>query len=141
MFSGLPSSRACLRAISASCSSTSAGISSSLTYKGDMAAICSASSCANSRKASERATKSVSLLISNITPTRPSPCEYSSITPSEASRPARLAAFANPFSRRMSTALSKSPSACSRALRQSINPAPVAARISLICSVVTAMFD
>ena len=49
-------------------------------------------------------------------------------TPSAAPRSPRLAAFAWPFTRRISTALSTSPSASSSAALQSIIPAPVRSR-------------
>src|SRR5438445_2662758 len=48
--------------------------------------------------------------------------------PSDASRPARLSAFAAPFVRSTSTAFSRSPAVSSRAFLQSIMPAPVRAR-------------
>src|SRR2546426_7721751 len=50
------------------------------------------------------------------------------MSPSDASRPARLSAFAAPFVRSTSTAFSRSPAVSSRAFLQSIMPAPVRAR-------------
>ena len=49
------------------------------------------------------------------------------------SRPARFAAFAAPFARRMSTAASMSPPVSSSALLHSIIPAPVRSRSSFTC--------
>src|SRR5438034_10199994 len=48
--------------------------------------------------------------------------------PSDASRPARLSALAQPLVRSTSTAFSRSPAVSSRAFLQSIMPAPVRAR-------------
>src|SRR5262245_28173229 len=53
------------------------------------------------------------------------------MTPSLAMRPARLAAWASPFFRRISTAFSRSPPDSSSAALQSIMPAPVLSRSSL----------
>src|SRR5690606_19331539 len=57
--------------------------------------------------------------------------------PSVAARPAFLAALARPFLRRNSMALSMSPSTSWSAFLQSIRPAPVASRSSLIIAAFT----
>src|SRR6266852_1755817 len=116
-------------------STTSGGIASRLTYWGAAAVTCRAMSCASRLNSSVRATKSVSQLTSTNAPTRPPACTYASTSPSEASRLAFLSAMANPLARRSSTAFSRSPPACSTAVRQSMTPAPVRARSSLTSSV------
>src|SRR5919106_2109680 len=98
-----------------------------------------AMSRASARKSSVFATKSVSQLISTMAPIRPPPWMYASTTPSEAARPARLAAAAWPRSRRSSTARSKSPSASWSARLESIIPAPVSSRSRLTSPAETVM--
>ena len=73
------------------------------------------------------ATKSVWELTSMITPT-PLSAATAKDTPSAATLPAFLVWAARPFSRSHSMALSKSPSASTRAFLQSIMPTPVISR-------------
>mmetsp|Transcript_18954 Transcript_18954/g.45692 ORF Transcript_18954/g.45692 Transcript_18954/m.45692 type:complete len:202 (+) Transcript_18954:760-1365(+) len=75
------------------------------------------------------ATKSVSQLTSTSTPLASS--ALTTTRPSDALRPARLAAAASPFFLRMSRAASMSPSVSVSAFLQSIMPAPVFSRSSL----------
>ena len=70
-FSGLPSSAAFSANTLRSASTASSGISSAETYSGAIAAMWIATSRANSRKSSVRATKSVSHWTSTSTPTLP----------------------------------------------------------------------
>ena len=71
-------------------------------------------------------------------PCRPCGCSGRSM-PSLATRPARLAACARPFLRRISTAFSMSPPDSSSAALQSIMPAPVLSRSSFTCAAVAAI--
>src|SRR2546426_7166864 len=84
-------------------------------------------------KSPVRATKPVSQFTSTSTPTRPLKWMSASISPSDASRPARVSALAAPFFRSTSTAFSRSPPASWSARLQSIIPAPVRARSSATC--------
>src|SRR5579884_2059096 len=124
-----------------SSSDRSAGASSSETYSGDIAAICIASSRASARKPSSRATKSVSQFSSTMAPMRPPACKYASMTPWLATRPAFFWARSSPCLCRISSALPRSPPASSSARRQSITPAPVFSRSSLIAFVLIAAID
>ncbi len=91
-------------------------------------------------KSSPRATKSVWQLISTMTPRLPSAETQVPTSPSAAMRPERVAALASPFLRMMSTALSMSPDASTRAFLQSAMPACVRSRSSLtIDAVMSAM--
>src|SRR5258708_37244037 len=74
------------------------------------------------------ATKSVSQLISTSTPILPPGWMYAPTRPSQAARPAFLAAAARPFLRRISRALWASPLASTSADLHSIMPAPVSSR-------------
>src|SRR6266498_2403808 len=130
MFSGFFCSATCDSYTLRSRATSSAGRSSIRTASGLVAAMWTAMSFARALKSSVRATKSVSLFSSTSTPTDPSKWTYEPITPSDASRPARLSAFAAPFILRTSTAFSRSPSVSSSAFLQSIMPAPVRARSS-----------
>ena len=89
----------------------------------------------NSRKASPLATKSVSQLTSKTTVLPHFGQTTANAKPSAAIRSAFLAAFAKPFSRSQSAALSKSQSLASKAPLQSIKPAPVRSRNTLIKSI------
>src|SRR6185437_12712865 len=94
--------------------------------------------CTNFWKTSLRATKSVSLLISTSAPTLPR--VTAPTRPSDARRPAFLAAAERPFLRSQSTAPSRSPSVWAKARLQSIMPAPVFSRSSLTsAAVISAM--
>jgi hypothetical protein len=74
------------------------------------------------------ATKSVSQLISTITPALPPSAMWEPIAPSDAVRLAFLAAAARPFLRSTSRAFAMSPVASTSAALQSIMPAPVSSR-------------
>src|ERR1051325_3811726 len=93
-----------------------------------------ATSFANWRKASVRATKSVSPLASAAPPTLASPC--ATTAPSDVTRPAFLPAAASPFLRRILVASSMLPAASVRADFTSIMPAPVCSRSSLTIAAV-----
>ena len=95
--------------------------SESMSVAGD-AAKCATMSPARVWNCSFLATKSVSDASSIIAPSA------AATRPFEAVRSPRLAALASPLTRRTSSALSKSPSASSRAFLHSIIPAPVASR-------------
>src|SRR6266571_6058296 len=91
--------------------------------------MCIAMSFTRALNSGVRATKSVSQLTSTREPTFSSGAwMYEPTTPSEAARPAFLAAAARPFLRRIWRALSRSPLASTRADLQSIMPAPVSSR-------------
>ena len=98
------------------------------TSAGLAATTASATACAKPLKLSSLATKSVSQLISTNAPTWPL-IELTTM-PSAAVRPANLPAFAPDLMRKISSALSKSPSASTNAFLHSIMPKPVAARKS-----------
>mmetsp|Transcript_26692 Transcript_26692/g.79291 ORF Transcript_26692/g.79291 Transcript_26692/m.79291 type:complete len:276 (-) Transcript_26692:756-1583(-) len=125
--------------ISFSLSNTSAGMSSAETYctSGD-AAICIAMPFASWLNWSPAATKSVSQLISIITPRREPGWMYEMMAPSAAMRPAFLSAPDRPFLRSHSVAAVRSLLLHARAFLQSIMPAPVAPRNSLTVLALTA---
>ncbi len=83
-------------------------------------------------KSSPRATKSVWQLTSTMTPVLPSALTHVATSPSVATLPARDAALTRPFLRMISTAFSMSPSASVSAFLQSVMPADVRSRSSLI---------
>src|SRR5438067_293378 len=107
---------------------------SSSTVLALLPAMTFATALANSRKASVRATKSVSQLTSTSTPTLPS--EAATTAPSDVTRPAFLLAAASPFLRRILVASSMLPSASVSADFTSIMPAPVCSRSSLTIAAV-----
>ena len=109
------------------------------TSAASLARIVSVMVSTSSRNLSLFAQKSVSQLISTITPFVPLTLAFT--IPSAAILPAFLAAFARPFSRRILTASSLLPSASTRALLQSIMPQPVISRSSLTSlAVILAIF-
>jgi len=101
-----------------------------------MAAAAPATASTNLENDSSFATKSVSQLTSTSTVFPPDVAL--AILPSAATRDAFLSAFARPFFRSSSAAASMSPSNSVRIFLQSIIPAPVSSRSSLIWAVVTA---
>mmetsp|Transcript_42101 Transcript_42101/g.89581 ORF Transcript_42101/g.89581 Transcript_42101/m.89581 type:complete len:220 (-) Transcript_42101:120-779(-) len=115
--------------------STDAAMSASTSSPSKSAAVAAACS-ANLANESSLATKSVSQFTSTRTD-RP-PEVATAILPSAAMRDAFLSALARPFFRSSSAAASTSPSNSVRTFLQSIMPAPVASRSSLIWAVVTA---
>mmetsp|Transcript_75356 Transcript_75356/g.209396 ORF Transcript_75356/g.209396 Transcript_75356/m.209396 type:complete len:499 (+) Transcript_75356:326-1822(+) len=124
MLSGLPARSSFAVSISLSLAMMSAGTSSTLTeLMAGFAAICIATSEANSLKISLFATKSVSEFTSAITPILLLKCTYEAMPPSTATLPAFLSAFAMPFFFNQSIALSMSPPHSFKAFWQSKIPA------------------
>ena len=109
----------------------------SSTVAGLFFTTCFATSITNALNSSFFPTKSVSELTSTIAPTFPSSDIYASTSPSAATLPDFLAAFAIPLSRKSSDAFSKSPSVSVNTFLQSIIPAPVFSLSSLTNAAVT----
>mmetsp|Transcript_45783 Transcript_45783/g.106992 ORF Transcript_45783/g.106992 Transcript_45783/m.106992 type:complete len:259 (-) Transcript_45783:32-808(-) len=139
MLSGLPSRSSLPISNSFSFSTTSAGTSSTVTnFTSGFAAICMATSFANSLKIALMATKSVSLFTSTSTPSLELKCTYEATIPSTDTLPAFLSAFAMPFFFNQSIAASMSPPHSDSAFFASKIPAPDRPRSSLTCAAETA---
>mmetsp|Transcript_124279 Transcript_124279/g.247717 ORF Transcript_124279/g.247717 Transcript_124279/m.247717 type:complete len:268 (-) Transcript_124279:1273-2076(-) len=135
MLSGLPAKSSFPISTSLSLAIMSAGTSSAETNAtSGFAAICIATSCANSLKIALMATKSVSLFTSTITPSFELKCTYDAIPPSTERFPAFLSAFAMPFFLSHSMALSMSPAHAFNAFLESRMPAPERWRRSFTCA-------
>mmetsp|Transcript_80602 Transcript_80602/g.209500 ORF Transcript_80602/g.209500 Transcript_80602/m.209500 type:complete len:329 (-) Transcript_80602:874-1860(-) len=131
MLSGLPSRSSFDISTAFSFSLTSAGTSSVVTHTTEgLAAICMATSLANSLKMALIATKSVSLLTSTKTPILLLKWMYEAMAPSTERLPAFLSALAMPFFFSHSIALSMSPSHSAKAFLESKMPAPERSRSS-----------
>src|SRR6267142_3289812 len=111
--------------------STSSVTSSRSTTRGSEAAMCIARSFTSVWKSAVRATKSVSQFTSIRTPIRPPAWMYEPTAPSLVAFEERFTAVACPFWRRILWAFSRSPSASTRAVLQSIIGAPLLSRSSL----------
>mmetsp|Transcript_44208 Transcript_44208/g.99648 ORF Transcript_44208/g.99648 Transcript_44208/m.99648 type:complete len:495 (-) Transcript_44208:766-2250(-) len=139
MLSGLPFRSSLVISIAFSFSLTSAATSSEDMHTTvGFAAICMATSAANSLKIALIATKSVSLFTSTITPSLELKCTYEAMAPSTERLPAFLSALAMPFFFSHSMALSTSPAHSLRAFLESRMPAPERPRSSLTCAAVMA---
>src|SRR5690625_1511691 len=125
----------CTSASRASCKSppVSASMSASRSLKARSSTVST-----KAWKWASRATKSVSLLTSMMTPRLPSSATRAATTPSAAVRPAFLAACMPLDLRSSSMAASMSPPASTRAFLHSIMPRPVRSRSSLTIAAVTA---
>mmetsp|Transcript_75774 Transcript_75774/g.235064 ORF Transcript_75774/g.235064 Transcript_75774/m.235064 type:complete len:542 (-) Transcript_75774:251-1876(-) len=131
MLSGFPARSSLAISSALALALTSSGTSSAeMQATEGLAAICIATSLANSWKMALLATKSVSLFTSTMTPSLLLKCTYDAMPPSTETLPAFLSALAMPLFRSQSMALSMSPSVSLRAFWQSRMPARERSRSS-----------
>mmetsp|Transcript_99059 Transcript_99059/g.302855 ORF Transcript_99059/g.302855 Transcript_99059/m.302855 type:complete len:231 (+) Transcript_99059:271-963(+) len=139
MLSGLPARSSFSISTAFSLATMSAGTSSVETHTTEgLAAICIATSSANSLKIELIATKSVSLLTSTNTPIFLLKWMYEAIAPSADRFPTFLSALAMPFFFSHAIAFSMSPSLSAKAFLESRMPAPDRCLSSLTCAAETA---